>query len=121
MVVYSKPKNGDHIRPHPRGRRWIGAKKMVYELKPKFANVKSFYGKAQIEECEESGTTALRLYSYSKLVCVVNTTTKKTKFFEAFDFSNTTRRHVYEFLRQTGSAYSGWNSKKIRQCCGVAL
>lgn len=93
---------------------------MVYELKPKFATVKSFYGKAQIEEHEEGGTRILFLYSYNKLVCIVNTATKVTKFYEAFDFSNTTRRHVYEFLRQTGSAYAGWNSKEIRQCCGVA-
>lgn len=69
-------------------------------LEPIYDNANSFYTKARYAEY----TDQLRLYSYDSLVCIIN---KKTNYFKlngTIDedelLSNTTLRHIKEFLKQ---------------------
>ena len=69
-----------------------------YNLIPEFENVKSYYNKAQVE-IEKN---IKKLYSYNVLVCEINTLENTFYLYEDFDFSQTTLRHVKEFLQQHG-------------------
>ena len=66
----------------------------VIELKPIFLNQKSFYDKAQVEKT----ATGKRLYSYNFFVAEVNG--KKASVYNLQ--SDSTLRHVKEFLKQEG-------------------
>ena len=67
---------------------------MTLELIPKHDNRKSFYNKAIVEQ--ENGV--LKLYSYNTLVCVIDNGKPKV----IMTYSNTTLRHIKEFLKQNG-------------------
>ena len=66
----------------------------VIELKPIFLNQKSFYNKAQIEKT----STGKKLYSYTLFVAEING--KKATVYNLQ--SDSTLRHVKEFLKQEG-------------------
>ena len=66
----------------------------MIELTPIFSDQKSFHGKAQIEKT----ATGKKLYSYSLFVAEVNG--EKTTVYNLQ--SDSTLRHVKEFLKQEG-------------------
>ena len=70
---------------------------MREELSVRYDARQSFYGKAQVEVA--NGVT--KLYSYCTLVAKIN---KKGRLvlYSAWDYSQTTLRHVREFMRQNG-------------------
>lgn len=71
---------------------------MIHDLTPEFDSRKSFGGKAQIEYLVE-----LRLlYSYGTRVATINPETRKVALWPRWDDSQTTLRHVKEFLKQHG-------------------
>ena len=69
-----------------------------YTLSPVYDGKKSFYNKAIIEE--ESGIK--KLYSYNTLVCTLsnNDIILNDAVDQSLLFSNTTLRHIKEFLKQ---------------------
>lgn len=80
----------------------------LIELKPKKDSRKSFYGKAFVKDIGEDG--AYQLYSYNTLVCTVVFRQKYYLHYEVeYDklFSQTTLRHIKEFLYQ----YAGLDIK----------
>ena len=77
----------------------------MIELRPIFSNQKSFYNKAQVEKT----ATGKRLYSYTLFVAEVNG--KKASVYNLQ--SNSTLRHVKEFLKQEG--LKAENKKQIMQ------
>lgn len=79
----------------------------IYELKPHFANVKSFYGKARIEK---KGSD-IQLISYATHVAGV----KNGKPYINGFFTHTTSRHIKEFFQQMG--YSVSSRKDIEALC----
>lgn len=68
------------------------------ELKPVYDNAKSFYKKAYILY----ENNVIKLYSYNTLVCVIMNKRYKLNYNIDTDllFSNTTLRHIKEFLKQ---------------------
>jgi len=68
----------------------------VYELSCRYDSRQSFYGKAQVL-CENGKETLL---SYSTPVCVIEN--GKAKLLDCWNESQTTLRHVKEFLKQNG-------------------
>lgn len=80
-----------------------------FELAPRYATVKSFYGKARVKEFNNNGKDCFKLYSYNTLVCVIekDVDTGNDKLYRLDDdelYSATTLRHCKEFLRQLGSS-----------------
>ena len=70
----------------------------IKELRVKYANQESFYKKAFVKEDEE-GTQYL--YSYYSLI--ITNYGKALKFEEDINlYSNTTMRHIREYLKQIG-------------------
>ena len=71
---------------------------MIYELHARFDRNKSFYGKATIEEHGDN----LTLLSYNTEILRYNQKTHKIKWLtkSAWHFTQTTNRHINEFLRQ---------------------
>ena len=67
-----------------------------YDLQCRFDSRKSFYGKARVEIVNGVKT----LYSYNTPVAEVRR--GKFKKLDYADCSQTTRRHVREFMRQEG-------------------
>ncbi len=67
---------------------------MKTELKAVYDSRKSFYGKAQVEQEGDS----IKLYSYNTLVCEIKQGKAQIKGF----YSQTTLRHIKEFLLQNG-------------------
>ena len=69
-----------------------------YELLPIYDSRKSFYCKAIIEEENEN----IKLYSYNTLVCTLsnNNIILNDAVDQSLLFSNTTLRHIKEFLKQ---------------------
>ena len=69
-----------------------------YELLPIYDGRKSFYYKAIIEEENEN----IKLYSYNTLVCTLlhNDIILNDSIDQSLLFSNTTLRHIKEFLKQ---------------------
>jgi len=69
-----------------------------YELLPVYDSRKSFYKKAIIEEENEN----TKLYSYNTLVCTLshNDIILNDNIDQSLLFSNTTLRHIKEFLKQ---------------------
>ena len=70
----------------------------IYELTARFDRAKSFYGKAHIIETPQTIT----LQSYDTRILQYNKRTKKIKFLcrDMWAFSQTTNRHINEFLKQ---------------------
>lgn len=70
----------------------------IYYLKPRFDRCKSFYNKAQIIETSKT----IKLKSYNTIILQYNKQTKTIKFLcrELWAFSQTTNRHINEFLKQ---------------------
>ena len=77
---------------------------MLLELKAVYSNQKGFYGKACVHEVNsyiiDLYSYIIDLYSYDTLVCSVNRATHTIALREQWDRSNTTLRHVREFLAQ---------------------
>lgn len=74
---------------------------MKYELDARYDSRNSFYGKAHVEEI---GNT-LKLYSYDTHVATIEPNAEgvvECLLKPAWDYSQTTLRHVKEFLRQNG-------------------
>ena len=68
----------------------------IMELYPYYDSAKSFYGKAKVVEIEND----VFLVSYDTVVAFFN---RETKIAQVVDtFSQTTLRHIKEFLRQSG-------------------
>lgn len=70
---------------------------MLLELKAVHSNQKGFYGKACVHQVN---SYIIDLYSYDTRVCTVNRACHTITLHEAWDHSNTTLRHVREFLSQ---------------------
>lgn len=74
----------------------------TFELACEFDNAKSFYGKAKIKVINNLKI----LYSYNTLVCAIYENCYGKKYMLNWDinedllFSNTTLRHIKEFLKQ---------------------
>ena len=68
---------------------------VLCELAARYDSRKSFYGKAQVAQDENEST----LYSYNTPVAKVDKTGKLT-LLSAWNYSQTTRRHVREFVKQ---------------------
>ena len=68
--------------------------KNIYELSASYDNRKSFYGKAMVK-CEDGVS---KLYSYDTLVAQI----KDNKAIVFGTYSNSTLRHIKEFLMQNG-------------------
>jgi len=67
----------------------------IYELTPKYDSRASFYGKAKVIVTNGS----LALFSYDTKVCTIES--GKVKVYG--EYSQTTMRHIKEFLLQSGS------------------
>lgn len=94
----------------------------VYELSAKYDSRASFYGKAQVIE-EDDGTLTLQSYS-TKVAKIIPAHAKKTgsgwanKKAEVYGtYSQTTLRHIKEFLVQNG--FTANNSRQIMADYGV--
>ena len=68
----------------------------TYNLNARFDSAKSFYGKAQVLENEQEEIKILQ--SYETYVCII----KGNHAFISDTYSNTTVRHIKEFLKQNG-------------------
>lgn len=70
----------------------------TYELFPRHDARKSFYGKAHIIETSKT----IKLKSYDTIILKYNKQTKTIKFLcrDLWAFSQTTNRHINEFLKQ---------------------
>lgn len=79
---------------------------MITYLKPEFDSAKSFYNKAVVE-IDENGNK--HLYSYNTLVCELDGLNSVAKVYNVQ--SQTTLRHIKEFLRQNG--FVADNKKQI--------
>lgn len=75
----------------------------LYELKPQFDRAKSFYNKANVYKDEE-GNLVLRSYTTFVAKIYVNNLNDESKIHLMIKgwYSNTTSRHIAEFLRQHG-------------------
>lgn len=73
--------------------------KMKTDLKPIHDSRESFYGKATVEtHTNENGDTVISLYSYNTLVAYIVCDQPHV----LGTYSNTTLRHIKEFLKQNG-------------------
>ena len=70
----------------------------IYELFPRSDARKSFYGKAHIIETSKT----IKLISYDTIILQYNKQTKTIKFLcrDSWAFSQTTNRHINEFIKQ---------------------
>lgn len=71
----------------------------VYELTPRFERRKSFYGKATVRLADNRTKT---LYSYGTPVVELDLKRRELHYYPDVRMSQTTRRHLREFLRQEG-------------------
>ena len=74
----------------------------MFELKPKYHNQKSFYGKAK---CFNRGGW-LYLQSYDSEVCRYHPDLGIVEFLVDSNYSSTTRKHIWEFLNLLNDNYS---------------
>lgn len=76
------------------------------ELQTRYDSRKSFYKKAIVKNLYDLGKGITLLYSYNTLVCAVITDSDKKYYIindeinDALLYSNTTLRHIKEFLHQ---------------------
>lgn len=87
-----------------------------YELATRYDARKSFYGKAlvRVEEVEKYGATYTNktLISYGHEVVRITASENKIRLTTSWNASDTTLRHVKEFLKQEVSFEVGNKSKK---------
>jgi len=69
-----------------------------YDLRPMYDSRQSFYSKARVDDDKDS----TKLYSYNTLICTIDKRNDTITFTDAYNYSQTTRRHLREFLRQNG-------------------
>lgn len=69
-----------------------------YDLRTQYDNRQSFYGKARVDDNGDTVT----LYSYNTPICTIDRTSHTITFTEYYNYSQTTRRHLKEFLLQNG-------------------
>lgn len=89
---------------------------MITELTPQFENRKSYYRKAFIEHQRIDMKNVYTLYSYDTLVCdlVIDIDNAGKHTLTVYNTqSNTTLRHIREFLRQHG--YPKLSKNEIEQ------
>ena len=86
---------------------------ILTSLEPRFDSRKSFYGKAQVEDDGNSKT----LYSYNTPVARV--TDGKLELLPKWNFSQTTRRHVADFVKQMGVEDQYLKLKKGESRCSM--
>ena len=73
----------------------------IYELKPKYDSRKSFYQKAEVTIHKSvKNETVISLYSYDTLVSYI--IKERNRAIVLNTHSNTTLRHIKEFLLQHG-------------------
>lgn len=86
-----------------------------YELATRYDARKSFYGKAlvEVEEVEKYGATYTNktLISYGHEVVRITASENKIRLTTSWNASDTTLRHVKEFLKQEVSLEVGSKSK----------
>jgi len=80
---------------------------MTTELQAIYTNQKSFYGKAQVEYTPDNHKI---LYSYNTKVCELNA---DNQIIEIGYYSQTTSRHINDFLQQNG--YKKMSKKEIEK------
>jgi hypothetical protein len=94
---------------------------MNYQLDTRYDSRASFYGKATVEETYNAdGTVTLTLVSYTTTVARIKRTVNVGDIGEAEvygTYSQTTLRHIKEFLRQNG--FKAETSKQIMEDYGV--
>lgn len=72
----------------------------IYELKPQYDNAKSFYKKANVYRNDKG---KLFLMSYTTIVAEISDELTGIREAVVYDwYSNTTARHINEFLQQHG-------------------
>ena len=79
-------------------------------LKARYDHAQSFYGKARTFVIGET----VFLQSYNTIVCSIDKSGEVKRYWEGY--SNTTMRHVNEFLKQYGIDKSGkkyWESLEV--------
>lgn len=79
-----------------------------YDLIPRFNSQKSFYGKAQVREGMQGDKYVIQLQSYNTIVAELSDG-KATVY---GTYSNTTLKHIKEFLKQKG--FKADNKKQIQ-------
>lgn len=82
---------------------------MIACLSTEYDNAKSFYNKAIVEIVNND----IILYSYSQLVLIVNDGKVASFPMEKEKLSNTTLRHIREFLKQEIDYDKKWTKKEI--------
>jgi hypothetical protein len=88
----------------------------MYELKPEFASVKSFYGKAMVKNTENNDGEFIKiLYSYKTPVIAINYHTGIiSRLWNGW--SATTGRHINEFIKQEtghGLSKAEWQKMEV--------
>lgn len=78
-----------------------------YDLQPRYDARASFYGKAKVAQYVANGKNVLELTSYTTHVATI--TDDKAEVYGTY--SQTTLRHIKEFLLQNG--FKAENSKQI--------
>lgn len=88
----------------------------IYELFPRYDARKSFYGKAHIIETSKT----IKLKSYDTIILQYSKQSKTIKFLcrDPRSFSQTTNRHVNEFLKQFTNT-SPLSKKEILKSIGA--
>jgi hypothetical protein len=87
-----------------------------YELYPEYSRQQSFYGKALVEE-KENGDEVL--YSYMTVVAKCNRKKKTAEIYGGYAYdnlTNTTLRHIREFLKQNNMPI-GSKKELIKMYC----
>lgn len=80
---------------------------MTHALTPKYSTQQSFYGKAKVDYYEvANGRKVAVLYSYDTFIMEIDCQTKKIIDVtdDAEHFTNTTLKHIKEFMLQQGLA-----------------
>lgn len=89
---------------------------MFYELTARYDRRASFYGKAHIKE------TAKKIYlqSYDTIILSLDKKTKQLKFLcrDAWAYSQTTNRHINEFIKQFTNERAK-SKKEILKAAGI--
>jgi hypothetical protein len=85
-------------------------KRNYYELSARFDARKSFYGKALVS-VEPNGDKALISYGHE----VVRIRNGNVALTTSWDASDTTIRHVKEFLKQEGVSIGSYSKKEIAE------
>jgi hypothetical protein len=86
-------------------------KTTITDLEPTYSSVQSFYGKARVHTVELGEETVYALYSYNSLIAEVDSK-GNVVLTSKWDYSNTTMRHLHEFLKQYAEDFS---TKEIRR------